>query len=131
MRIKCLFAVVLLLCFAAGPLPALANVSDDGPPRLVNLPPFVFPPEVAEQYAGKSVKVKLKIGLSDTGNVTEEIKIIGSSGNDVIDAVVVDAVKSAVFLPAYRNGQAIACTVVLPLQIEVKQDEPKQAADNK
>jgi TonB family protein len=98
------------------------------PPKLVTMAPITVAAEINEKYAGQVLRVTLRISLSDGGAVQEEMKIIEGSGEDLIDQAVISAVKNSTFLPAYRDGKAISSSIILPLQVEVKNDVPQEEA---
>ena len=95
-------------------------------PKLVTLAPIAFTAEISEQYAAQVLHVTLRISLSDSGVVQDNVQIIESSGSALVDQAVITAVKASTFQPASRDGKAIASSILLPLQIEVKNDAPQQ-----
>jgi TonB family protein len=123
------FTVIAALLLLVG-MPALAAANEKEAivaPKLIHLPPIAFSEAISTEYAGQTVRVALRISLSDSGAVNgDEVSVIVSSGNDGIDQAVISAVKGAIFSPAYQEGRAIPITIRLPLQVEV-QDSPQGA----
>jgi len=123
------FCTMLLVCLLilGTPFVALAKENSNAvAPKLVNLAPITFAAEITEKYASQILHVTLRVSLSDAGAVQEGSQLIESSGNDLIDQVVINAVKASTFQPAYRDGKAIASSILLPLQIQVKNEVPQE-----
>ena len=123
---KRFFALLLFaLWLAAMPAGAAAEPGKLVAPQLTYLPPIVFSEAVSDTYAGQKLNVVLRIDLTDQGTVSaDSVQVVESSGDASVDQAVIAAVKAAVFSPAYRDGQAAAITIRLPLAVQV----PEKAA---
>ena len=125
------YTKILLVCLLLLGLPfaALAKAdSNAAAPKLVTLAPIAFTAEITEQYAAQVLHVTLRVNLSDAGVVQDNVQIIESSGSALVDQAVITAVKASTFQPASRDGKAMASSILLPLQIEVKNDVPQEEA---
>lgn len=120
---------IVLICLLLLGLPFAGLAKADGnavAPKLVTLAPIAFTAEISEQYAAQVLHVTLRISLSDAGVVQNNVQIIESSGSALVDQAVITSVKSSTFQPASRDGKAMASSILLPLQIEVKKDAPQE-----
>lgn len=127
--IKRLKVVIALLLLIVGmPLSVLAEGNEQISPRqIVRLGSVSLAPEVAERHSGEIVLVSINIKVSQEG-ILEEVKVVTSSGDEVIDNAVIDGAKRGVYSPAYRNGKAEGYSITLPLKFnfETKEDKNKR-----
>lgn len=110
---------LLIVCVAmliVVPSAAAADVWT--PPQLSELPAVVLPETVKQAYAGQQLQVLLRVQIAETGVVTN-LQIINSSGDDEFDQVVITVFQAAVFVPANKNGQAMASTAQIPIRVTV------------
>ena len=123
------FCTMMLICLMVLGMPFAALAQENGkavPPQLVNLAPIAFAPEITEAYGDQVVEVRLQIRLSEEGIVQQVLEVAQSSGSVTLDQAVISAVEDSVFRPAYLDGKAIECSVILPLHIKIEREEPPQ-----
>ena len=120
--------LVVMLAMAA-PVMAKANAAVT-PPQIVTLAPVSLTPELQEKYSEKTVLVKLKATIFESGTAGN-IEIIISSGDEALDQAAIESLERSVFRPAYASdSQAVACTVVLPLNVRVEKYQPEEPASS-
>jgi TonB family protein len=101
------------------------------PPQIITLAPVSLSPELREKYSEKTILVKLRATISESGTTVGDIKIITSSGDEFFDQAAIDSLKQSVFRPAYASDyQAVACTIVLPLNVNVEKYLPEEPASS-
>jgi len=123
------FSKFVFICLLLLGLPFAAMAKADGhavAPKLITLAPIAFTPEISEQYTAQVLHITLRINLSDAGVVQDNVQMIESSGSTLVDQAVITAVKASTFQPASRDGKPMASSILLPLQIEVKNDTPQE-----
>jgi protein TonB len=75
-------------------------------------------PELA-QRRGWTGTVYLELDLDPTGRVTA-VRLIKSSGHDLLDRAAIDEAKSWTYTPATLNGRPIAVTVPIPVNFALR-----------
>lgn len=86
------------------------------PPVIKERSPVVYPAEAWKQ--GLEGKVLLKVNVSDTGTVTD-VEIIQSSGYEMLDNAATESVAKWRFLPAKKNGEAVAGNISVPIEFRI------------
>ena len=132
MKISRILALTLLLAVWLTIAPVPVSAAEPGgltPPQLTYFPPVVFSQPVSDAYAGQKLQILLRVSLNEQGTVADGgVSVIESAGNADVDQAVIDAMRTAVFSPAQRDGQAVAITIRLPLQVTVPEKQPEPAA---
>jgi TonB family protein len=96
----------------APPVPAAPALADsDAVP--VSRPAPHYPREAQRRNIGGSVRVQVTVAAD--GSV-ERLQLAEGSGNRELDRAAMEAVRRWTFKPATRNGQAVAATVIVPLE---------------
>ncbi len=76
-----------------------------------------YPP--AARLRGQYGRVVLRVEVSPSGNAGA-VQVAESSGYDVLDRAAADAVKQWRFIPARRNGSAVAAMVHVPVRFALQ-----------
>jgi protein TonB len=76
-----------------------------------------YPP--AARLRGQYGRVVLRVEVSPSGDA-ERVQVAESSGYDVLDRAAADAVKQWRFIPARRNGSAVAAMVHVPVRFALQ-----------
>ncbi len=120
--------LVVMLAIAV-PVMAKANAAVT-PPQIITLAPVSLTPELQEKYSEKTLLVKLKATIFESGTAGN-IEIIISSGDEALDQAAIESLQQSVFRPAYASdSQAVACTIVLPLNVRVEKYQPEEPASS-
>lgn len=91
------------------------------PPRYLRNPPPVYPQ--AARQRGDEGTVVLEAHVSSSGRC-EEIRVIESSGDDMLDEAALRAVQQWIFKPARRRQEPIAFLVEIPITFRLVEREP-------
>lgn len=120
---------ILLLVLAGMAVPVMADNNPPViPPKLITLAPISLSPELREKYSEQTKLVKVKATVAADGVIAGEIKIIAGSGDDAFDQAVAEALQKSVFTPAYTSdNKAVACSIILPLTVNVEKYQPEEA----
>lgn len=81
-------------------------------PYVIEGPPPPYPDEAHNN--GWTGRVRVKVLISEQGTV-KDTAIVLSSGHADLDAAAMKGLRKWLFSPAYRNGQAVAAWVVVPV----------------
>ena len=124
--------VILFVMMMVMAIPVMAQDHSSGitPPRIISLAPVSLSPELREKYSEQTILVKLKATITESGTTADDIQIITSSNDAAFDQAVIDSLKQSVFSPAYKDHQAIACTILLPLHVKVEKYLPEDPASS-
>lgn len=76
-----------------------------------------YPP--IARLRGQYGRVVLRVEVSPSGDA-ETVRVAESSGYDVLDRAAADAVKQWRFIPARRNGSAVAAMVHVPVRFALQ-----------
>lgn len=76
-----------------------------------------YPP--AARLRGQYGRVVLRVEVSPSGDA-ETVQVAESSGYDILDRAAADAVKQWRFIPARRNGSAVAAMVHVPVRFALQ-----------
>src|SRR5262249_36851313 len=102
---------------AAGFLPA-APIVWEGKARYRHPPtPAAYPPGAIE--LGQQGEVLVRVRLDTEGGAVE-ILIHRSSGSELLDRAALAAVRQWQFLPAVRDGRAVAAWVEIPVRFQLR-----------
>ncbi|QDR82972.1 energy transducer TonB [Sporomusa termitida] len=130
-KVKWFVAVLLFAVMGLGmTMPAMAQGQDPvTPPKIVTLAPVGLTSELREKYSEQTILVRIKATITETGTMDSNIQVITSSGDAAFDQAVIDSIQQSVFTPAYTGDQqAIASSIVLPLNIKVEKYLPEEEA---
>lgn len=121
-----LITALMLLILMSLSVPAMAKGQTPAtPPRIVTLAPIALTPELTGKYSEQTVLVKIKATILETGTMDSNVQVITSSGDPAFDQAVIDSLQKSVFTPAYtEDRQAIASSIVLPLNVKVEKYVP-------
>ncbi|WP_371381021.1 TonB family protein [Sporomusa aerivorans] len=127
LRKQAIAAVLLLLLIGLTiPVMASSNVPVT-PPGISTLAPISLSPELREKYSEQTKLVKVKATVAADGIIEGDVKVVLSSGDAAFDQAVVEALQKSVFTPAYTgDNQAVACSIILPLNVNVEKYVPEE-----
>lgn len=81
-------------------------------------PAIDLPSEIVEKYQNqKNITVHVKF-LANTEGKIEQAEVVQSSGDDVIDRLVVDATLKATVIPYQENGEYSPVVAIQPIVIQ-------------
>ncbi|CQR74436.1 Gram-negative bacterial tonB protein [Sporomusa ovata DSM 2662] len=126
-KTQLIIATILLLVIGIA-VPAMANNNSTmTPPKIITLAPISLSPEMREKYSEQTILVKVKATIAEAGTIDGDIKIITSSGDEAFDQAVIESIQKSVFSPAYSSdNKAVACSILLPLHINVEKYLPEE-----
>lgn len=85
----------------------------DTPPVLVEYVAPEYPEEAREQGIEGNVDVKIVVG---TDGRVEDASVLGGAGQPVLEEAALESARECRFKPATLAGDAVRCTVVLPIR---------------
>lgn len=132
-KVQWFIAVLLFAIMGLGVAgPAMAQAKEPvTPPKIITLAPVGLTPELREKYSEQTILVRIKATITETGTLDNNIQVITSSGDAAFDQAVIDSIQQSVFTPAYTSDQqAIASSIVLPLNVKVEKYLPEEEAVN-
>ncbi len=123
---------ILFVMMVVMAVPVMAQDHSTGitPPGIIRLAPVSLSPELREKYSEQTILVKLKATITESGTTADDIQVVTSSNDAAFDQAVIESLKQSVFSPAYKDHQAVACTIVLPLHVKVEKYLPEEPASN-
>jgi protein TonB len=86
------------------------------PPRVLDWTDPPYPSQARQQ--GVEGTVKLRVMVSSDGHA-ENVRVVQSSGNSVLDDAAVSHVRQARFSPALRNGVPVAMTIAFRVRFRL------------
>ena len=89
----------------------------DTPPRIVRSVAPLIPIEASRNNAPRKGAVKLRFVISKDGDVLEP-KVLESELPRIFDSIALKAIKQFKFKPATKNGIAVDCIVVAPINFD-------------
>jgi len=99
------------------------NVTDSGPPALPTHGPiavFAPTPSIPEYLKSQEIKASAVIDFYVTAQGGVNPRLVGSTGNEELDALAISTAKKWQFRPAEQNHKAIDSKVRLRIIFEVK-----------
>lgn len=114
-------AIFTLICLVIG-IPIMAFAKEDSVVITPQITPqilscsIVLPEEVKKKYSEQTISLKVLISISIEGRVGNDVQLIDSSGDSIIDDIVMESVKKFRFIPARQDYKTIPSKVKLPIQ---------------
>lgn len=130
-KMQLLIAGLLVILISLA-VPVMANNNSPvTPPKIISLAPVSLSDDLREKYSEQTILVKVKATVSAIGIIDSDIRIITSSGDALFDQAVIDSMQQSVFSPAYTSdNQAVACSILFPLQVNVEKYVPEEQVNN-
>jgi protein TonB len=110
-------AVPLFVVASSGTFALAPDPPPDEYPVLMSMPSPIYPEEAKKARVEGTVQVTFVVDRE--GGVQDAC----AQGDERLVPAVLDAVKSAKFRPATRDGSPVACTLCLPIRFELDRAE--------
>jgi protein TonB len=100
----------------AAPIARPAPVIADASPTPISSPPPRYPARALRRRETGTVRVQVEVGPD---GVPTDVTVASPSSSRDLDRAAVDAVRRWRFRPAQRDGQAVAGSVVVPIEFKL------------